>query len=206
MPRMGMLGSATLVDARSGRKLNNAFTLTFKLSKDQTLGVATQAGGLGMLLGFSNGGSGRYALKGDAGTLALDCRPASTSVASAAGGAVGSIEPDNGAAALRDSAGRVIGRLAGQPAEKGHDAVWSYPVTDPDGARLGTIVLMRTTFDTYTEAMDVALWLDRAGGLLKVPTLGARLELEHPVDAALGDILLGACVDLALGPRAFTTP
>jgi hypothetical protein len=206
MARMGMLGSATLVDARTGRRLNNALTLTFKVSKEQTLGVATQAGGLGVLLGFQNGGSGRYALKGDAGTLALDCRPARTSVAGASGEAVGSIGPDGATVALRDNRGQVVGRLLGQPANKRHDAVWSYPVTDPTGARLGRIVLMRTTFDAYAEIEEVVLWWDRAGGPLKVQTLGVRLELDNPVDAPLGDLLLGACVDLALGPRAFTTP
>ena len=55
-------------------------------------------------------------------------------------------------------------------------------------------------------ARNVVLWWDRAGGPLKVQTLGVRVELDNPVDAALGDLLIGACVDLALGPRAVTTP
>ncbi len=57
---MSILGDVTLVESRTGRKANNALTQTFKATKDQVLAEAVQAGGIGVLLGFRNGGSGRF--------------------------------------------------------------------------------------------------------------------------------------------------
>ncbi len=53
------------------------------------------------------------------------------------------------------------------------------------------------------ELVDQFLWGEDPSSSLKLPTLGTRLELRGPVDSTLGDLLLAACVDLALGPRAF---
>src|SRR5436309_7108018 len=57
----GLLGSATVVDARTGRKLNNALTLTFRTSPDVTIAVGAQVGSAWVLLGFKNtGDAGRF--------------------------------------------------------------------------------------------------------------------------------------------------
>jgi hypothetical protein len=50
--------------------------------------------------------------------------------------------------------------------------------------------------------VDSAIYWDIAAPL-KVPTLGARLDLARPVEAALGDLLLSTCMTIAIGPQAF---
>lgn len=50
--------------------------------------------------------------------------------------------------------------------------------------------------------MEAAVFWDKAGPL-KVPTLGARLDLQHAVGSTLGNLLLSTCVTIALGPQAF---
>ncbi|MEA2843683.1 MAG: hypothetical protein QOJ69_1354 [Actinomycetota bacterium] len=53
------------MDARTGRKLNNAVTLTFRTSPEETIAVGAQVGSAAVLLGFKNtGDAGRFTLQG----------------------------------------------------------------------------------------------------------------------------------------------
>jgi hypothetical protein len=203
---MSLLGEQTRVEARTGRKLNNALTLTFKVSKDEDLAIATQPSGIGVLFGFKNGGAGKYEIKSAAGELLVDCHLKGTSVTTGAGEAVGMIEPEEGSAVLRDRNGTVLARLIGHPTANRIDSAWVYPIVDSTGTAVGTITLMRPGFNFAADVVDTWIHWDRAGQSLKVPTLGTRLELTQPVDAVLGDLLMGACVDLAIGPRGFLAP
>ena len=67
---MGLLGSTTTVAAQAGRKLNNSLTLEFKTSATDTLATAVQKGSAGVLLGFKNGGAGKYVVGNDTGEIA----------------------------------------------------------------------------------------------------------------------------------------
>jgi hypothetical protein len=202
---VGLVGSATVVDARTGRKLNNALTLTFKTGADQTIAVGAQVGSPWVLLGFKNtGDAGRCTLKGAGGDLALDCRAAVTTVTAVAGSAIGTITRDGDDGFVRDGAGGLLARLVGLPKSHSRDPICAYPLFDSAGAPLGTLSLLTTaaTFDLLAEVVNTAIYWDRAAPL-KVPTLGARLDLLHPVESALGDLLLSTCMTIAIGPQAF---
>ena len=203
---VGLLGSATVVDARTGRKLTNALTLTFKTSPEETIAVGAQVGSAAVLLGFKNSGdAGRFRIEGPAGTLALDCREQRTAVTTGAGEPVGVVEREANDGVLRDAAGAVLGRLTGIPKERSRDPACRYPLSDDTGAGLGTLTLLTTAavpLDLTDELVQATVFWDKAAAL-KVPTLGARLDLERPVGSALGDLLLSTCVTIALGPQAF---
>jgi hypothetical protein len=200
----GLLGAATVVDARTGRKLNNALTLTFRTSPEDTIAVGAQVGSAWVLLGFKNtGDAGAFTLKGTAGELALDCRAERTTV-TAAGEPVGTVERVDDAGELRDAGGALLARLAGLPKENARDPACRYPLTDEAGVDLGTLTLLTTAarFDLVEELVEATVYWEKAAPL-KVPTLGARLDLHRPVGPALGDLLLSTCVTIALGPQAF---
>jgi hypothetical protein len=100
----GLLGSATVVDARTGRKLNNAVTLTFRTSPEETIAVGAQVGSAAVLLGFKNtGDAGRFTLKGPAGELALDCRAERTTVTTAGGNPVAPVSTCTGRSGARSA-------------------------------------------------------------------------------------------------------
>ncbi len=202
----GLLGPATVVDARTGRKLNNALTLTFKTSPDDTIAVGTQVGSAWVLLGFKNtGDAGRFTLKGAPGELALDCRAERTTVTTAGGDPVGTVERVDDDGELRDAGGSVLAHLAGLPKEHSRDPACRYPLTDDAGADLGVLTLLTTAatgFDLVDELVETAVFWGKAAPL-KVPPLGARLDLHRAVASTLGNLLLSACVTIALGPQAF---
>ncbi len=193
------------MDARTGRKLNNALTLTFRTSPEETIAVGAQVGSAWVLLGFKNSGDkGHFTLKGPAGELALDCREERTTVATAGGDPVGTIERVGDDGELRDAGGSVLARLAGLPEEHARDPECRYPLTDEAGADLGTLTLLTTAarFDLVDELVEAAVYWEKSAPL-KVPTLGARLDLQRPVGSTLGNLLLSTCVTIALGPQAF---
>ncbi len=204
---MGLLGSTTTVAAQTGRKLNNSLTLEFKTSATDTLATAVQKGSAAVLLGFKNGGAGSYAIGSDSGGLAVTCATSRTTAADRSGHVIGWIEKDEaGDGVVRRADGAVVARVVGHPEDQRKDATWSYALVEPSGAPLGRLTWMRTatTFDLVGEVVDTSIWWDRAGAPLKVPSLGIHLALDHPVDAATGDLLLALCVDVSLGSHSFT--
>jgi hypothetical protein len=86
---MGLLGSTMTVAAQAGRKLNNSLNLEFKTSATDTLATAVQKSSAGVLLGFKNGGAGRYVIGGDSGEVAVTCATTRTMVANGSGQAIG---------------------------------------------------------------------------------------------------------------------
>jgi hypothetical protein len=193
------------VVGQSGRKVNNALTLTFRASAEETIATAVQKGSAGVLFGFRNGGSGHYTITGEGGEIVVDCSPKRTT-SSVDGIQIGWIEKGpEGDGTISRADGGVAVRIAGQPDAGRQDPTWSYGLSDADGTRLGTLTWLRTaaTFDLGGEIADMIVWWDRAGQSLKVPSLGAHLALERPVDETVGDLLLAACVDVSLGSHSF---
>lgn len=193
------------MDARTGRRLNNALTLTFRTSPEETIAVGTQVGSAWVLLGFKNtGDAGRFTLKGAAGELALDCRAERTTVTTAGGSPVGTVERVEDEGELRDGTGKVLARLAGVPKDHSRDPACRYPLRDDAGADLGTLTLLTTAsrLDLVDELVATTVFWEKSAPL-KVPTLGARLDLHHAVRSTLGNLLLSTCVTIALGPQAF---
>ena len=207
---MGILGDATELSAQTGRKLNNALTVTFKTAPDVTLVTAVQASSIGVLFGFRNGGHGRYTIPSDAGDVHVDCAVTATTVTRGDGEVIGSIAKDTGGSGLlRAAEGSILARAAPQSKDKHADFAWQHPLTGPGGDPLGQLTWIRSRptsgWDLLDDLTDMAVWWDRAGEPLKVPSLGAHLTLARPVPADLGDLLVAACIDISIGSHSFVT-
>lgn len=206
---MSVLGDRTVVDARVGRKLDNALTLTYRSGPGEPFATATQGGGrLGILLGFKNGGSGTHLVEGSAGAgmLRVEClRDRPTVVSTGEGHPVGAIARGEGAD-LVDPSGSTLARLIDDPG--GHRGVDAFvlAVVDPAGARLGTFSIVRTlgAYSLLNDVIETSIWWDRAGQPLKAPLLGAVISLKAPVSGPIGDLLVAACADVCLGLRGYT--
>lgn len=81
-------------------------------------------------------------------------------------------------------------------------------VMTPADEQLGRLDVIRTAGGwklsrAVDAALDTLLWWDHAGQAMKVSILGTRLTLERTPTAVERDVLLGACVDLAIGLRPY---
>lgn len=81
-------------------------------------------------------------------------------------------------------------------------------VTTPAGAELGRLDVIRrepgwTLGGIADAAWDEHVWWGKAGRALPVPILGTRLVLTSVPVGLERDVLLGACVDIALGLRPY---
>jgi hypothetical protein len=68
-------------------------------------------------------------------------------------------------------------------------------------------VIRRVAGWTLSRALDGAakefVWWDRPGQPLPVPILGTRLTLDRSPVGPERDVLVGACVDMAIGLRPY---
>jgi hypothetical protein len=68
-------------------------------------------------------------------------------------------------------------------------------------------VIRRSGGWTLARALDSAyneyVWWTHAGRSLPIPVLGTRLALHQAVTGVPRDVLLGACVNLAIGLRPY---
>ena len=174
-----------------------------------TQGAADGRGAkLGTLFGFKNGGPGRHGLVAGDKTRHLvvatvDSAP--TEVTDAEGARVGELERGDEETVIRGPGGRELARVVGDPDGVATLDAFRMVVQSPTGEPLGRLQVVRTLagWSLGRELLEDALWWGRAGQPLKLPVLGATLQLEREVDADLGDLLLAACVDLCIGLRPY---
>ncbi|MEG8181638.1 hypothetical protein [Nocardia terpenica] len=79
---------------------------------------------------------------------------------------------------------------------------------DRSGNKTGRLEIIRTPAGwamgyNGEHARDTTLWWDRTGPPLPVPILGTRLVMNRPIDRVERDILLAACVDMAIGLQPY---
>ena len=199
-----MLGDHTLVDSRMGRKLNNALTFTYRTGPGEPLAVVTQAKGMGVLLGFKNGGASKYTLETADAQYPIDCAVKASTLTGPDGALIGTVMPDGaGNALLADASGALLATLHGHPYDRRHEPYWPHALTDAAGEPLGTFTVIRASsnIDWLGDVIDVTIWWGRPGGPLKVPTIGVTLQLDHPVGDVLGDVLMLAMIDSAGATR-----
>jgi hypothetical protein len=99
-------------------------------------------------------------------------------------------------------------QFAGDPEEGKTLELFRLVVTTGAGEHLGRLdVIRRDTGWTISRAVDAAwqeyIWWDQAGRALPIPILGTRLTLTRPVVRIERDVLLCACVDMAIGLRPY---
>jgi hypothetical protein len=203
---MPILGGNTRLAARVGRAKSNALTVEIKDGSGAVVASARQKGSAAVLFGFKNGGKSSYTL--NAGGIDYSLDVAGTSTFGTEAGPLGRIVALGGNTGCRfeDAGGTMLATMTPYVGAKSDDP-WRHPIVAADGSSLGTLSLARShmsmseivdeVFDEIVFGVDVTT--------LKLPTVGAVLELARPVPEALGDLLVAACVDTCVLPRGYVS-
>jgi hypothetical protein len=205
-----------VIEGRVGRKVNNALFIDFSEGGDKPFARAQQGAGggfggkLAILFGFMNGGTGKHLLTyTDGATLIVETRDSKPSLVSRNGTPIASItRADTTTATATD--GSVIYKFAGDPEAEGVSELWRALITLPDGTPAGRLDVINSNSGWEIGVEDV---LDLIGGdfggggssSLPIPFLGTRLILTEPTSELQRDVLLAACIDIALGVRPYFT-
>lgn len=203
---MAILGQQIAVLAKVGRSTSNALNVEIVDTAGQVIATAQQKFSAGVLFGFKNGGKSRYTLT--AGNRQITVDVAGTTTISEGDSVLGRVIPHDGGVRLDDATGSTLA-LVRPYAGLRADEPWVHPVMSPQGGQFGALSLMRSKspfFDRDLEMLvDHALfdYPITAQQSLKIPSKGASLRLNQPVDAYLGDLLVCACVDFAVLPRGY---
>ena len=199
---MSLLGDATVVAARIGRTKANALTVELKDGTGAVIASAKQRGSAGVLFGFKNGGKATYDVKAGDTTYALDVA-GPTSTLTRDGTPLVRIVPLGGDSGCRfeDGGGTTLATMQPHVGVKGDDP-WRHAIVAADGSSLGTLALARS-HATFGSLYDEIVFWDVNVTSLKAPSGGVRLDLERPVQGALGDALVAACIDMGVLPRGY---
>jgi len=199
---MPILGNATAVAARVARATSNALRIELATPDGTELARAQQKGGVGVLLGFKNGGKSDYTLSSPAGDI-VRLSVAGTTTVTNQNTPVGKIVPSDGAARLEDGGGTVLAVMRPHTGAKA-DSAWHHPILSPAGDELGVLTLMTVhTGWRDIEFEAIQLLYNTNIATLKAPSAGAMLKLRAPVNPVLGDMLAAACVDFSVLPRGY---
>jgi hypothetical protein len=200
-----------VIEGRVVHKVNNALKMTFTDGPGDPFGVGVQGAGdgkgskLAILFGFKNGGVGKHLVTYTDGTvLGVESKSSAASVFTRNGSPLATVDRGESSTA-RGADGAPIVQIV---ADSGDDAksvdAYRTLVKGPEGEDLGRLDVIRSVNGWSLDSlMDLTIRWDRAGEPLPVPILGARVSLYETPDATLRDVLVGACVDIAIGLRPY---
>jgi hypothetical protein len=215
MPQAG----PTVIEGRVVHKTSNALKITFQDGPGEPFATGVQGAGDGKgkkfatLLGFKNGGTGNHALTyRDGATVAVASRDgAPTLLTRGDGSSIATITRGATSNAV-DANGVEVLRFIADPAGAKTPELFRLLVTDPSGAQMGRLDVIRKAdgwslakvLDDATSGM-LFYWWDHAGQSLPIPILGTRVGITVPLTDLQRDVLLGACVDIAIGLRPYVS-
>jgi hypothetical protein len=201
---------------RVSRRAANSLELQFRDKTGAAVGTAIQngAGGgggkLATLFGFKNGGTGRHLLSyADGTTLVVESRDAKPTLLSRDDQPVATIvRGEISTASLPD--GSAAFHFAADPEAPKDLDLFRIVVTDSAGSLAGRLsIVRRNTGWELARGLDALLWdavlWEQTGAALPIPFLGTQLVTTHELTGLERDVLLGACVDIAIGLRPYFT-
>jgi hypothetical protein len=209
-PRRGPMVIAGLV----ARKTSNRLRMVFNDSPGDPIATAEQSGGdgrgagLGILFGFKNGGAGNHTLESaDGHRFNVGSRDSRPTEITRDDQAYATVQRGATSVAL-DTQGQELVRFAADPQDAKTPDLFRINLTRPDGRPIGDLDVIRrgsgwTVMRTIDVLTDGFYWWDHAGAALKIPILGTRLVLTDGIEPAVRDVLLAACVDIAIGLRPY---
>lgn len=205
-----------MIEGRVVHKTSNALKITFSDGPGEPLAVGVQGAGdgaggkLAMLFGFKNGGTGKHRITYSDGAIVWVESKAKepTVITHGDGTPLATVERGDASSAVSSTGGTLF-RFVPDPDEARTPEVFRILVQDAQGEDVGRLDVIRsaggwTLKSIADDLYNTYIWWDHAGGPLPVPLLGTRLMLRTPVEGAARDVLLGACVDIALGLRPYT--
>ncbi|WP_433565911.1 hypothetical protein ACQP1O_12155 [Nocardia sp. CA-151230] len=206
---------STMIEGRVVHKVSNALKITFSAGPGDPLATGVQGAGNGLaakaaiLFGFKNGGTGKHRITyADGSVVWVESKDSAPTVLSRGDGtSLATVQRADTSTAVGSTAGTLF-HFVPDPEEARTPELFRIVVLDRMGQETGRLDVVRTVGgwtlrrianDLYNESF----WWDRAGQPLPVPILGTRLWLRHPLDPVERDVLLGVCVDIALGLRPY---
>ncbi|HXA33004.1 MAG TPA: hypothetical protein VNV87_12150 [Acidimicrobiales bacterium] len=205
----------TVIEGRVVHKKSNALQITFHDGPGDPIAVGVQGAGdgkgkkFGTLLGFKNGGTGNHRLTyGEGAVVGIASREGAPTILTRGDGTeFATIERGPTSSAVLTDGGELFTFVA--DAEEAMTLeLFRVCVFGPSGEQVGRLdVIRRAAGWTLSQAAQAAwqeyFWFENAGRPLPVPILGTRLSLLRPITGIERDVLLGACVDLAIGLRPY---
>jgi hypothetical protein len=165
----------------------------------------------------SSSGPGPGSGAGSGSTLTVETKAGGESIVSGAMGPVYRITRGETSTVIESAGGEALYTVVGNPSGVRTPDAYRLVVNDAEGQPVGTLEVILTPMGwniTANTLLDlgfalsdvdyfVGRYINRLGAPLKFPNLGTRLILnEQPSPAQLA-ALLGACVDLSIGLRAY---
>jgi hypothetical protein len=199
-------GQPHAIIAMVKRASSNALIVELKDGAGTLIGTARQKLSAGVLFGFMNGGKATYTLTLGDRTLRIDVNATTTVIEE--GREIGRIVPHDGAAQLVDATGGLLAIVRAHQGKKSDEPL-SHHIVSPRGDALARLDLNKRKFRLLD--LNDMNWIDHEiwgftlqnFTALKVPTAGTVLTVTAAVPAVLTDLLLAACVDFAVLPRAY---
>lgn len=205
-----------VIDGRSGRKLNNALTITFTEGTAPPFARGLQGAGdsvggkAGILFGFRNGSVGNNELIYSNGSkLFIPTRDSQPTVLTRSGGmAVATITRGVTSTATNPDGSELLSFVP-HPTEAELDSMFRMLVLDAAGAQVASLDVMRTDEGWGISAQDVLdLVLGDFGGSanssLPIPFRGTRVVIYRPLTPTEKEVVLAACCEIALSTRPYT--
>jgi hypothetical protein len=208
-------GPITLIRGQVVHKTSNALKITFADGPGDPLAIGVQGGNdgrgkkLATLFGFKNGGTGNHVLTyADGSTIQVASRDSAPTVLTRADGTeVATIHRGAESSAVRAGGGQVL-TFGPDPDEAETPDLYRMVVADAAGEQLGQLDIVRkvggwTLARAIDEAWNTYVWWDQAGQALPIPILGTRFLGRRALTAEQREILLAACIDIAIGLRPY---
>jgi hypothetical protein len=205
-----------VIEGRVVHRSSNALEMTFHDGPGDPFAVGVQGRGdglgkrLGTLFGFKNGGAGHHTVTyRDGSILEVASNDGAPSVFTGeVGGEVAVVT--RGATSTASSHGNPIAHFLPDPEEAVTVDLFRLVVTGPTDEELGRLDVIRkldgwTVSRAFYGAVNELFWWDQPGQAMSVPILGTRLTLTRPPVGPERHVLVGACVDMAIGLRPYVS-
>lgn len=208
------LTPVSVIDGRCGRTLANALTIAFFEDSTSPLATARQGAGdsvggkLGILFGFRNGSPGNHVLTYSNGsTLLIPTRDLAPTTVSREGMPVATLTRGATTVATLPDGSELL-HFVPHPTEAMASAAYRIMVQSPDGAQVAGLDVIRSNEGWDITAEDVLDFISGTpgadvGGSLPIPFRGTRIVLYRTLTQVERDVLLAACVEIALGVRPY---
>ena len=212
---MDMTPSPLTIEGYVVHKTNNALRMTFRDGPGDPCAVGVQGAGdgtrrkLAILFGFANGGAGNHVLTSSGGTeLRIASKEQQPTVLTRGDGSALATIERGAESTARLPNGTPLLHFGPDPVEDRTPDLFRMVVTGATGDSVGTLDVIRkvpgwSVSRAVAGAAELAIWWDRAGQALPVPILGTRLTAVRPLTTVERDVLVCACVDVAIGLRPY---
>ena len=212
---MDVTPSPVTIEAYVVHKTNNSLRMTFRDGPGDACAIGVQSGAdgrgrkLAILFGFINGGTGNHVLTwADGRELRIASKEQQPTVLARGDSSIlATIERGAESTAVLPDNSPLL-HFRPDPVEDRTPDLFRMVMTDAADEPVGTFDVIRkvpgwSMSRAVASATELAIWWDHAGQALPVPILGTRLTTIRPLTQDERDVMVCACVDIAIGLRPY---